>query len=55
VIGGAKGAAAKLGLKRTTLIFKMKKLGIERPMGRIHVPEVAVTGQSESSGRTVVN
>jgi formate hydrogenlyase transcriptional activator len=31
VIGGASGAAAKLGLKRTTLIAKMKKLGITRP------------------------
>lgn len=31
VIGGAKGAAARLGLNRTTLIHKMKKLGIERP------------------------
>jgi transcriptional regulator with GAF, ATPase, and Fis domain len=31
VIGGQKGAAAKLGLKRTTLIHKMKKLGIARP------------------------
>ncbi len=30
VIGGPKGAAAKLGLKRTTLISKMKKLGILR-------------------------
>jgi transcriptional regulator with GAF, ATPase, and Fis domain len=30
VIGGAKGAAAKLGLKRTTLIHKMQKLGISR-------------------------
>jgi formate hydrogenlyase transcriptional activator len=30
VIGGPKGAAAKLGLKRTTLISKMKKLGIFR-------------------------
>jgi transcriptional regulator with GAF, ATPase, and Fis domain len=28
VIGGAKGAAAKLGLKCTTLICKMQKLGI---------------------------
>jgi formate hydrogenlyase transcriptional activator len=28
VVGGANGAAAKLGLKRTTLISKMKKLGI---------------------------
>ena len=31
VIGGAGGAAARLGLKRTTLIAKMKKLGISRP------------------------
>jgi transcriptional regulator with GAF, ATPase, and Fis domain len=30
VIGGPKGAAAKLGLKRTTLICKMQKLGIFR-------------------------
>jgi formate hydrogenlyase transcriptional activator len=31
VIGGPKGAATKLGLKRTTLIHKMQKLGICRP------------------------
>src|SRR5271155_2550538 len=31
IIGGPKGAAAKLGLKRTTLIHKMQKLGIARP------------------------
>jgi len=31
IIGGPKGAAAKLGLKRTTLIHKMQKLGICRP------------------------
>jgi formate hydrogenlyase transcriptional activator len=31
VIGGLTGAAAKLGLERTTLIHRMKKLGIERP------------------------
>ncbi len=31
VIGGAAGAAAKLGLKRTTLINRMQKLGIFRP------------------------
>jgi len=31
IIGGPKGAAAKLGLKRTTLIHKMQKLGIYRP------------------------
>jgi transcriptional regulator with GAF, ATPase, and Fis domain len=32
VIGGPKGAAKKLGLKRTTLIHKMSKLGISRPV-----------------------
>jgi formate hydrogenlyase transcriptional activator len=32
VIGGPNGAAAKLGLKRTTLICKMQKLGICRPV-----------------------
>jgi formate hydrogenlyase transcriptional activator len=31
VIGGASGAAAKLGMKRTTLQSKMQKLGISRP------------------------
>ena len=30
VIGGEKGAAARLGLKRTTLLSKMQKLGISR-------------------------
>jgi formate hydrogenlyase transcriptional activator len=32
VIGGLNGAAAKLGLKRTTLICKMRRLGICRPV-----------------------
>ena len=31
VIGGASGTAARLAMKRTTLISKMKKLGISRP------------------------
>jgi formate hydrogenlyase transcriptional activator len=30
VVGGSEGAAARLGLKRTTLNFKMRKLGISR-------------------------
>jgi formate hydrogenlyase transcriptional activator len=34
VIGGLNGAAAKLGLKRTTLICKMQRLGICRPVLR---------------------
>jgi len=33
-LGGPEGAATKLGLKRTTLIYKLKKLGIARPMRR---------------------
>jgi formate hydrogenlyase transcriptional activator len=32
VVGGPHGAAARLELKRTTLIAKMKKLGISRPV-----------------------
>ena len=31
IIGGPRGAAARLGLKRTTLVSKMKRLGIYRP------------------------
>jgi formate hydrogenlyase transcriptional activator len=30
-LGGAQGAAAKLGMKRTTLQSRMQKLGITRP------------------------
>ena len=32
VVGGPHGAAAKLGLKRTTLLAKMRRLGISRPV-----------------------
>jgi transcriptional regulator with GAF, ATPase, and Fis domain len=32
VVGGSDGAAAKLGLKRTTLIYKMARFGICRPV-----------------------
>jgi formate hydrogenlyase transcriptional activator len=31
VVGGAGGAAARLGLKRTSLAYKIQKLGISRP------------------------
>jgi formate hydrogenlyase transcriptional activator len=31
VIGGRDGAAARLGLKRTTLNYKMRRYGISRP------------------------
>jgi formate hydrogenlyase transcriptional activator len=32
IVGGPRGAAGKLGLKRTTLLAKMKRLGISRPV-----------------------
>ena len=32
VVGGPRGAAAKLGLKRTTLMARMRRLGISRPI-----------------------
>ncbi len=31
-VGGPKGAAVRLGLNRTTLMYRIKKLGIERPL-----------------------
>jgi formate hydrogenlyase transcriptional activator len=34
VVGGPRGAAAKLGLKRTTLLAKMRRLGISRPVSQ---------------------
>ena len=33
-LGGPRGAAARLGLKRTTLFYKMKRLGIAPPVDR---------------------
>lgn len=34
IVGGPAGAAARLGMKRTTLQFRMQKLGISRPSFR---------------------
>jgi formate hydrogenlyase transcriptional activator len=49
-IGGPAGAAVKLGLKRTTLIYKMMKLGIVRPMqGRRVKPPSEALHHTESS------
>jgi formate hydrogenlyase transcriptional activator len=49
VLGGVNGAAVKLGLKRTTLIHRMKKLGINRPLrvSRMDMPG-SVTEETES-------
>jgi len=38
LVGGPGGGAARLGLKRTTLIGKMRKLGLSRPMLGISSP-----------------
>jgi formate hydrogenlyase transcriptional activator len=32
IVGGWRGAAAKLGLKRTTLLARMRRMGISRPI-----------------------
>jgi formate hydrogenlyase transcriptional activator len=43
IVGGPRGAAAKLGLKRTTLLAKMRRLEISRPIAHegTSVPGVA--------------
>jgi transcriptional regulator with GAF, ATPase, and Fis domain len=47
VIGGPGGAAARLGLKRTTLIAKMKKLGISRPVHQTGTVDLSENGEDE--------
>jgi len=47
VIGGTAGAAARLGLKRTTLIAKMKKLGISRPAHQTETIDLTENGEGE--------
>jgi hypothetical protein len=47
VVAGPGGAAARLGLKRTTLIAKMKKLGISRP---VPISNAGQFGEDENSG-----
>jgi formate hydrogenlyase transcriptional activator len=32
IVGGPRGAAYRLGIKRTTLLYKMRKLGLSRPV-----------------------
>src|SRR5580698_10544135 len=52
MIGGPDGAAASLGLKRTTLLYKMKRLGIFRPT-RYHgvrIPEAELDSTESSAG-----
>ena len=52
VIGGASGAAARLGVKRTTLIAKMKKLGISRPVRRVNQDGGETEGGRRRGDRT---
>jgi formate hydrogenlyase transcriptional activator len=47
VVGGSDGAATRLGLKRTTLIAKMKKLGISRPVPLDDIDPLSESRKSE--------
>jgi formate hydrogenlyase transcriptional activator len=47
IIGGPDGAATRLGLKRTTLIAKMKKLGISRPVRKDDMDRVSESRECE--------
>jgi formate hydrogenlyase transcriptional activator len=47
VIGGSRGAAARLGLARTTLIAKMKRLGISRPVQQTETLDLRKNGDGE--------
>jgi len=38
VIGGPHGAASRLGVARTTLLYRMRKLGIDNAVGPRSVP-----------------
>jgi transcriptional regulator with GAF, ATPase, and Fis domain len=50
VIGGPEGAAARLGLKRTTLAYKMQQLGLHQPGRRRKVsPPAEASQQSDSA------
>ena len=50
VLGGPNGAAAQLGLKRTTLIDRMRRYSIQRPARRLESGEITpTTAQSNPS------
>ena len=51
MVGGPRGAAARLGLKRTSLITKMKKLGIYRPRYKSEIDYLSTTLEDESKPR----
>jgi formate hydrogenlyase transcriptional activator len=45
VVGGPRGAAVKLGLKRTTLLAKMRRLGISRPVSQEGTDILGIAGE----------
>ena len=47
IIGGPDGAAARLGLKRTTLIAKMRKLAISRPVRKNDIDRISESRECE--------
>jgi len=54
VLGGLRGAASRLGLKRTTLISKMRKLGISRPVRQLDTNGPNANFESEHLWQSVV-
>jgi formate hydrogenlyase transcriptional activator len=46
VIGGQNGAAARLGMARTTLLYRMRKLGIAQPRARVAIPQAQAASAS---------
>jgi formate hydrogenlyase transcriptional activator len=54
MIGGPQGAAARLGLKRTSLISKMKKLGIYQPRHQPVMNEVDETSELEGGSELTI-
>jgi formate hydrogenlyase transcriptional activator len=46
IVGGPRGAAGKLGLKRTTLLAKMKRLGISRPIPQEGTDVFGMSGEN---------
>jgi len=46
VVGGPNGAATKLGLKRTTLLARMRRLGISRPLTQAGTERVGMAPES---------
>jgi formate hydrogenlyase transcriptional activator len=54
ILGGPRGAAARLGLKRTTLISKMRKLGISRPVRQVDTKELKADFEIEHASQSFV-